>query len=143
MEAMPTVWDLGPVRRGYLYVGDIFIGAVEEARLTARPVDPQAGDESGFVELSVLVGQRQLARMNALDGPIGDAARWRFKIAGPDPWSYPECVIEQGRGVLTDEDHLVIRSEWDRVEEGGRPWSIKPSSPPPDVAVLSRLDIGL
>jgi hypothetical protein len=136
METEPVVWSLGPVGRGYLYVGDILIGPAEEARLTARPVDPHPSDEPGFVELSVSLGQRQVARLNDLDRSISDTAQWRFKVAGTAPWSFPEYVIEQGCGALTEDAHLVIRSEWDRVEEGGRPWFIRPSSPPPDMGLL-------
>lgn len=136
MERTPVVWDLGPVGRGYLYVNDSLIGPAEEARLTAFPVDPFPGNEPGFVELSVKLGQRQLARLNELDWSIGDTARWRFKLAGAAPWGFPEYVIEQGCGTLPEDDHLVVRSEWDHVEEGGRPWSIRPSSPPPDIGLL-------
>jgi hypothetical protein len=147
MEKELVVWSLGPVGRGYLYVGDVFIGAAEEARLAARPVDPRPGTEPGFVELSVRLGHRQVARLNALDRPISDMTQWRFKVAGPDPWSFPEYVIELGSGSLTEVDPrpteprsatylLVIRSEWERVDQGGRPWFCRPSSAQPDVSLL-------
>ena len=136
MDEKPVVWSLGPTGRGYLYVGDVLIGPVEEGRLTARPADPHPSDEPGFVELSVSLHQRQVDRLSDLDSSISEPTQWRFKLAGAAPWSFPEYVIEQGSGTLTADDVLVIRSEWDGVEEGERPWFIRPSSAPPDVSLL-------
>ncbi len=115
MERGPVVWSLGPVGRGYLYVGGILIGPAGEARLAASPVDPHPGNEPGFVELSVTLGKRQVARLNDLDRSIADCAQWRFKVAGPAPWSFPEYVIEQGSGTLTEDDLLAIRRVASRI----------------------------
>ncbi len=136
MDANPVVWSLGPTGRGYLYVGDVLIGPAEEGRLKAHPADPHPSDEPGFVELSVSLRQRQVDRLNDLDSSISEPTQWRFKLAGAAPWSFPEYVIEQGSGTLTADNALVIRSAWDRVEEGKRPWFIRPSSPPPDMGLL-------
>ncbi len=136
MESGPVTWGLGPVGHGYLYVGDILIGPAEEARLTAHPAEPQPSEAPGFVELSVRLSQRQVARLNGLDRSFSETAQWRFKAAGPAPWSFPEWVIEQGRAALAEDDVLVIHSDWDRVEQGMRPWFVRPSSPPPDSSLL-------
>ena len=136
METEPFTLILGPTGRGYLYINEILIGPVEDARLTVFPDDPKPDSGAGFVELSVRPREVQWARLDRLESRISDFARWRFKIAAPAPWDFPELVIERGRGEQMGDRRLVVRSEWDRVEANARPWSIAPASPPPDLGAL-------
>jgi hypothetical protein len=136
MEAEPITLTLGPTGRGYLYINEILIGPVEDARLTVCPDDPKPDSGAGFVELSVRLREVQWARLDRLESPISDFARWRFKIAAPAPRDFPELVIERGRGERAGESRLVVKSAWDRVEANARPWSIAPASPPPDFGAL-------
>ena len=136
LRGTPFIWSLGPVERGYLYVDEHFMGLAERVRLTALPDYPKPGDKAGFVEVSTWLGERAWGRLSEWETISARRAQWRLKIAGPVPWSYPELVLEEGLGTPTGDGHLSVRSDWDIVEEGFRPWSVKPSSPRPDVRLF-------
>jgi hypothetical protein len=136
MDGRPFTWSLGPVGRGYLYVNEHFVGLAGKARLIAFPEFPHPGDQAGFVEFSTCLGERAWRRLADLETFSAQRAQWRLKIAGPQPWSFPELVVEEGLGTPTGDGHLSVRSDWDLVDEVSRPWSFRPSSPRPDVSLF-------
>lgn len=136
MEAHPITRGIGPFGRGYLYWEDVLIGPVEDARWTALPDDPQPGTAAGFVEVAMKLGTLQWARLDGLDSPIANVARWGLKIAGLQSATFPEFVIKRGTGMRAADGYLLVRSEWDSVDESGPPWWIASASPAPDLREL-------